>query len=765
MRGSEEASARLLFYFREGSPIADQTLEYFKNELMYSSERQQIIKRWQGFMGQDGNLSIDGLFDDLSELNESEHLFIRQAFYLLVIISVAWAYLNRNAPEYLNLELDELLAGRPFVELGLSNLAPVDCPPGLGLGMGGRTKIFIEILSAAANVDYESCSQDLFQPFYESLFSAKVRHRLGEHYTPQWLVVHILDTIDYGREKGETLLDPACGSGAFLIEAWHRKIAVSKDSKQEWPSVVGMDINPLAVLAAKVNYLVASRYQWEQGQQLLEIPVYLRDIVLNQDEGLFSDLSKNKENQKFDFVAGNPPWINWESLSKEYRQATLNVWQRYGLFAHSGMDTILGKGKKDFSTLMTLVSADEYLKPHGKLAFIITQTVFKSGGAAEGFRSFSLPGGIGLKVLLAEDLSDIKPFTSASNRTAILYLEKDSLTEYPIPYRYWTRLPETGSRPHEDSFRHLIAEPVNREDKRSPWLTYGRGCRDSLSKIIGGSPDYIAREGANTGGANGILWVEILERPEAGLVKIRNLYNSSRRGVSAVEWIIEENLVYPLLKGADVTRWKAEPSAHLILTQDPVSRRGISLPIMARNYPRTFKYLQHFEEQLSNRAAYRRYFKDTDPFYSMFNVGKYTLADIKTVWQRFGRRMKAAVVHGETKTVIPQETHTMIACKSIEEAWYLTGILNSLPIEYAVSSFSMVGGKSFAGPNLLSSVKIPLYTGSSSQNRIIEAARQVASGHLPDIYLAWEVAEYYGLTSPEFNEMKKGWEEIGLESL
>ncbi|NLB18380.1 MAG: hypothetical protein GX825_06560, partial [Syntrophomonadaceae bacterium] len=309
-----------------------------------------------------------------------------------------------------------------------------------------------------------------------------------------------------------------------------------------------------------------------------------------------------------------------------------------------------------------------------------------------------------------------------------------------------------------------IAEPVNLADKRSPWLTYREGSRAPLRKIMGGSSDYTAREGANTGGANGILWVEILEHLESGLVKIRNLFNSSRRGVPAVEWVIEDNLVYPLLKGIDVKRWEADPSAHLILTQDPNTRRGISLPIMARNYPNTLKYLQHFEDKLSKRAAYSRYFKVTDPFYSMFNVGTYTLADIKTVWQRFGGRMKAAVVQGVTKAIIPQETHTMIACRSVEEAWYLTGILNSLPIEYAISSFSMVGGKSFAGPNLLNSIKIPLYTGLSSQRRIIEAARMVAAGHLPDIYLAWEVAEYYGITSFEFNEMKKGWEEIGLES-
>ena len=239
----------------------------------------------------------------------------------------------------------------------------------------------------------------------------------------------------------------------------------------------------------------------------------------------------------------------------------------------------------------------------------------------------------------------------------------------------------------------LVAEPANLAKINSPWLTCRDSCREGLRKILGTSK-YRGREGANTGGANGILWVEVIDRPQPGLVRIRNLANSSRKKIPVIEVIIEDNLIYPLLKGVDVARWQANPSAHIIMTQDPLTRRGISQMIMARNYPRTLAYLKRFEPELINRAAYRRYFKKTDPFYSMFNVGEYTLAPYKTVWHRFGNRMKTAVVEGIDRPVIPQETHTMVACQSREEAWYLAGLLNSLPVEYAISSYSMVGGKS-----------------------------------------------------------------------
>lgn len=41
---------------------------------------------------------------------------------------------------------------------------------------------------------------------------------------------------------------------------------------------------------------------------------------------------------KFDFVVGNPPWIAWKSMSKQYREGTLKVWQSYGIFEKNAYD-------------------------------------------------------------------------------------------------------------------------------------------------------------------------------------------------------------------------------------------------------------------------------------------------------------------------------------------------------------------------------------------------------------------------------------------
>ena len=64
--------------------------------------------------------------------------------------------------------------------------------------------------------------QDLFKPLYQDLFVRRLRHALGEYYTPDWLAESLLDQVGYQGQPGRRLLDPACGSGTFLVAAVRR---------------------------------------------------------------------------------------------------------------------------------------------------------------------------------------------------------------------------------------------------------------------------------------------------------------------------------------------------------------------------------------------------------------------------------------------------------------------------------------------------------------------------------------------------------------
>lgn len=66
-------------------------------------------------------------------------------------------------------------------------------------------------------------TRDLLKKLYQNLMPQALRHDLGEYYTPDWLAIELLNRIHGGvpdtihRSPDDRLLDPACGSGTFLV--------------------------------------------------------------------------------------------------------------------------------------------------------------------------------------------------------------------------------------------------------------------------------------------------------------------------------------------------------------------------------------------------------------------------------------------------------------------------------------------------------------------------------------------------------------------
>lgn len=143
-------------------------------------------------------------------------------------------------------------------------------------------------------------TRDLLKRLYQDLVPGDLRHRLGEYYTPDWLASYLLDEVGLSLENllkmGEKdplkplelrVLDPACGSGTFLIlyisrlrryaeEHYLQDILASYVLK----NVVGYDLNPLAVLAARTNYVMAIADMRTRIAGSIEIPVYLADSIM-----------------------------------------------------------------------------------------------------------------------------------------------------------------------------------------------------------------------------------------------------------------------------------------------------------------------------------------------------------------------------------------------------------------------------------------------------------------------------------------------------
>lgn len=130
-------------------------------------------------------------------------------------------------------------------------------------------------------------SRDVLKSFYQALVPEILRKALGEFYTPDWLVEVACDRAEVKDWNAVRVLDPTCGSGSFLLEAIRRKRVLASASKRPDAEVLkailddvwGFDLNPLAVQAARVNFLIAIADLVAAAGAEVELPVLLADAV------------------------------------------------------------------------------------------------------------------------------------------------------------------------------------------------------------------------------------------------------------------------------------------------------------------------------------------------------------------------------------------------------------------------------------------------------------------------------------------------------
>lgn len=133
--------------------------------------------------------------------------------------------------------------------------------------------------------------QDILQEVYMGLIPQEMRHLMGEYFSPDWIVEHALDMVGYTGDISKTLIDPTAGSGPFLTQSIKRiiknceGILSKKDIVKITENIVGFDINPISVVAAKANYILITFSAYfdncdEEFGEPVSIPVFIADSIL-----------------------------------------------------------------------------------------------------------------------------------------------------------------------------------------------------------------------------------------------------------------------------------------------------------------------------------------------------------------------------------------------------------------------------------------------------------------------------------------------------
>lgn len=169
---------------------------------------------------------------------------------------------------------------------------------------------------------FDAIPIDLISSIYQQfarLSAADQAHSHGLHYTPVELVHLTLDPVFEALPENARVIDPTCGSGAFLVEAFRRLVWKRARGKTATRAVVrdvlyqqlyGIDINRSALgIAAFSLYLAALELDEEQVQDIQDLKFHrLIGVTLFEADTVHDDLPQLIKQRSFDAVVGNPPW-------------------------------------------------------------------------------------------------------------------------------------------------------------------------------------------------------------------------------------------------------------------------------------------------------------------------------------------------------------------------------------------------------------------------------------------------------------------------
>lgn len=626
-----------------------------------------------------------------------------------------------------------------YIAKGITNYSSIDYYNWF-LTVPGMESLISDVYNAIILEEIET-EGDAISKIFECIFPKEIRHSVGEYYTPYWLAREVIDRItkDDNEAHCKKFIDPACGSATFLVALINKYKAPSQN--RIFTNVCGIDINPLTVLAAKTNFLLLySKSCAFSTSDPLEIPIYHADtIAINDIATLFADTNQYESvpKQKYDYIVGNPPWVNWEYMPDNYRMQHAQLWQYYGLFSQKGLNSNFIK--EDISVLLTYVVIDNYLATGGKIGFVVKETLFKSIKQGEGFRKFRItPKKIDLKVIRVDDLTKIKPFRDAVTRTAIIYIEKGDKTTYPVDYVVWT--PTSKIKSFENNalfnlsefidFEVLKARPSVQNIINSGWITESPE-EMNYSKFTLGTNDLVARTGVFTGGANGIYWLKI-NSEQNGNVLVSNITERAKNKMKKVQLEVEKDYVFPFLTGSDLDFWAYSYSKYILCPHTAETKMyPIDKKILAQ-YPLTEHYFEEFKKELEERKGFTSMDRPIHEqfYYALQRIGVYTFAKYKVCWRYISKNFTPAVVeyvedqYLGKKNIIGNEKIISIAFDNKDEAYYVCAVISSTPYRKTIENY-MVGTQ--ITPSIINRLKIPKFN--SQDNQHLELSRLCQEGH------------------------------------
>ena len=745
--------------------------ELGRNSLSFGRARGVLERLWAGLRAHSEVVLKRQLWDGLlreaygTEVGD-DALFLQHTYLTIVAKTIAARVLDLPAEN-----AGAILSGRALDEVGIQGAVESDFFDWILETADGRDLV-LRIARQTARFRLRDVQVDVLKSLYESLIDPAQRHDLGEYYTPDWLASKVTKRA-LTDALSQRALDPACGSGTFLFHAirlklaaaevagWSRAAAISACVQQ----VRGLDVHPVAVIIARVTWLLALGPAIAEREGELHVPVYLgdamqwnlrqvgdtRDVVVqvpddaplhvpagfaedqarfdyglqtlaqglqegasaaqvegsllriegvvSQDASAMSDtferlrklydtgrngiwpfvlrnlmrpLWLSRSEQRADVLLGNPPWIAYRHLSTEMKLRLRSACRQVNLWVGGVLAT-----QQDMSALFWARGAERYLRPGGTIAFVLPYAAINRPAFA-GLRRGDF-GNVQLRVVEAWDLARVRPIFGSTaigtTSTCVLFGRREPASALPSQVEQFS-----GTLPRRDA-RETEADTCLRR-VREPW--------PAITTLEGASV-YRARfkQGASIAPRRFFL----AEREAAGRLgdnpvaprvrgKTGPLDRAPWRNIDPPHGAVEAEFLRPVLLGESIAPFRLLTMALAVI---PVE--GDALLDATAATKAGHRHLAAWLRDIDAKwAAHCSKGDDGKPRMTLTQQldhmrklsAQLMVTGMKVVYNKAGTLLSAATL--DDPRLIVDTGAYWAAARSLEEARYLTAVLNSTTV-------------------------------------------------------------------------------------
>lgn len=252
-----------------------------------------------------------------------------------------------------------------------------------------------------ARYDFKTVKGDILTGIYDRFMDRNQRKKFGEFYTPPSIARYIIRRI--GVTSTSRILDPACGSGTFLIESYRqmvgrdvdRGVAEYSDVLEALSRIAGNDLNTFSATLAQIQLLwqILGLKKDIEAHGFPDVLVTAKvNSLVERDQWGALDRFAEIDQPEYDAVIGNPPYVRAERSAQALDVRSQKEFER-------GRDSFPGISSRLNAYALFLYRAlDRWCKPLsedgtvGKVGFVLPVSLFDNNETAQLRKLFALGG-------------------------------------------------------------------------------------------------------------------------------------------------------------------------------------------------------------------------------------------------------------------------------------------------------------------------------------------------------------------------------------